>query len=432
MITRIKNILLKLDVDNWKIFEITNESKELFFIRKELDMNRTKKVNYYTVTVFKNYTKEGQKYTGSATIKLASSMDEMEMSSKLEKGAFAATFVQNPYYPMVKGSDTVQSELTSQFSEEEIMPYMTGLKESLYKNDLQQNGGINSAEIFINKYKCRLITSACIDVTFNQYKGEIELITEWKEGDEAVELYNMISFSDYCPELIEEEAKKQLENTKNRALAKQAINIKDINIILSTDAVKEMMGFYLTHSSARAKYEEIATAKVGELFQGEGTTGDLVNMELNPFMKNSPDSALYDNDGVALGRHTLYENGVLKKYHGSVQFASYLDIEPTGSIHNIEVKGGAIPYGDLKKDPYIEILTFSDFQMDNMTGDFGGEIRLAIYFDGKNEIPITGASLSANLFEVQKEFYLSKEITQKGSYMGPKALMYKNGSISGE
>lgn len=199
MIPRIKNILLKLEVDNWKISEIKNESKELFFIRKELEMNRTKKVNYYTVTVFKNYTKEVKKYTGSATIKLTSSMDEMEMSSKLEKGAFAATFVQNPYYPMAKASDTVQSELTSQFSAEEIMPYLTGLKESLYKNDLQKNGGINSAEIFINKYKYRLITSAGIDVTFNQYKGEIELITDWKEGNEAVELYNMISFSDYCP-----------------------------------------------------------------------------------------------------------------------------------------------------------------------------------------------------------------------------------------
>ncbi len=430
MITRIKNILLRLDIDNWKIFKISNESKELFLIRKELDMNRGKKVNYFTVTLFKNYIKKGERFTGSATIKIASSMDEMEMYSILEKGAFAATFVKNRYYPMAKAEDTVASELTSKFSAEDIMPYMTGLKESLYKNDLHKNGGINSAEIFINKYKCRLITSAGIDVTFEKYKGEIELITDWKEGNGAVELYNMISFSDYCPEIIEEEAKQLLINTRNRALAKQATDIKDINIILSNDAVKEIMGLYLTHSSAKAKYEEVATIKVGEMFQGEGITGDLINIELNPFMKNSPDSVPYDDDGVALRRHILFKNGVLKKYHGSVQFSSYLDIEPTGSITNMEVKGGAVSYEDFKHDPYIEILTFSDFYMDNMTGDFGGEIRLAIYFDGKNEIPITGASLSANLFDVQKEFYLSKEIIQKGNYMGPKALMYKNGSIN--
>ena len=96
-----------------------------------------------------------------------------------------------------------------------------------------------------------------------------------------------------------------------------------------------------------------------------------------------------------------------------------------------EVEGGSLSYSDLKKEPYIEIVTFSDFQMDILTGDFGGEIRLANYYDGEKVIPLTGASLSANIFDIHNDFYLSKEVVQKDNYIGPKALMYKNGHLVG-
>ena len=199
----------------------------------------------------------------------------------------------------------------------------------------------------------------------------------------------MFNFSDYCPELIEEEAKIQIENSRDRALAVQAEELKGINIILNTEAVKEMMSFYVTQSSAKAVYEEISRAEAGERFQGNDVTGDLINIKLNPNMINSSESAPYDEDGL------------LTKLHGSLRFTSYLGLKPTGIIHNLEVQGGEKSYEDFKKEPYVEIITFSDFQMNPMTGDFGGEIRLARYFDGQKIISVTGASLSANLFKIR-------------------------------
>jgi len=46
--------------------------------------------------------------------------------------------------------------------------------------------------------------------------------------------------------------------------------------------------------------------------------------------------------------------------------------------------------------PYIEPVMFSDFRLDSMTGDFGAEVRLAYYFDGKNVTPVTGGSISGS------------------------------------
>jgi len=431
MIDTIQNLLSQIEIDHWKIIERTTDSKELFFIKKAIDMNRSKKVRFYTVTLFKDFEKEGTKYKGSATVKVSSSMNEDQIRGVLTKGALSASFVKNPYYPMVEKSEKKQAEFSSQFSADDLMPFMSGFKDSLYNNDSDPKGGVNSAEIFINKSDIRLVTSTGIDVSFKQYRGEIELVTEWNENDASVELYNMIYFSDYCPQLIEEEAKIQIDNGRDRALAIQAGELTGINIILSTDAVKDMMNFYVEHSNARAVYEEISMAKINEVFQGDNVKGDLLSIKLNPFMVNSPDSAPYDDDGFPLSEEVIFDKGVLKKFHGSMQYTSYLDLEPTGTIVNVEVEGGSKSYEDFKKEPYVEILAFSDFQMSNMTGDFGGEVRLAKYFDGEKVTPLTGASLSANLLKVHDEMYLSKEVTQRDNYIGPKALMYPKGHLAG-
>lgn len=431
MIERIKEILSGLDADHWKIIENKRESKELFFIKKELDMNRGKKVYAYDITLYKDFEEDGQKYKGSSQVKIAPTMSDKEIISILEKGIFAATFVKNAYYPLAEKSAEKQPTIDSRFSDKNILPYMAGFRDSLYKNDIEEKGGVNSSEIFINKTKKRIVTSTGIDVSFDSYKGEIELVTDWNEGGEAVELYNMIQFSDYCPELIEEEAKIQIANSRDRALAKKTADLTSINVILGTEAVKDIMQFYFHRSNAKSIYEKISSAETGKVFQGENVTGDLVNITLNPFMKNSTASSPYDEDGIALKPVTLFEKGVLKQYHGGLQYASYLGIEATGSIENMEVKGGMLSYDSFKKEPYVEILNFSDFQMNPMTGDLGGEIRLAHYFDGEKTVPITAATLSANIMDIQKEFYLSRETTQKNSYIGPKALMFKKGHIAG-
>ena len=58
-----------------------------------------------------------------------------------------------------------------------------------------------------------------------------------------------------------------------------------------------------------------------------------------------------------------------------------------------------IEYKELVKEPYLEILGFSAFQLDSFSGFYGGEVRLALYFDGKKLTPVSGFSISGNLFD---------------------------------
>ncbi|MBN2658553.1 MAG: modulator protein [Spirochaetales bacterium] len=431
MIELIKKALNSVEADNWKILEKEVLSKELFFIRKELDMNRGKKVRKYTVTLYKNFEEEGVKYTGSATFELSPEMTEQELVSRFETGLLAASFVKNPYYPLVEPTDRIQPGLKSDFASKDFMEMMSGFQKAVFKYDNLNLGGVNSAEFFINKSDVRFVNSRGVDVSYKKYNGEIELITDWNENNESVELFQIIGFSDYCPELIEEEAKAQIENSRDRALAAPSKELKNINVILNTEALKEIMGCYVNQTNAQAVYDQYSRAEIGKVFQGETVTGDLLNIRLNPFMANSPKSAPYDNDGFPLSEQLIYKDGVVRKFHGSLQYTSYLGLEPTGTIRNMEVEGGSRTMEELRSEPYFEVVSFSDFLMNPLTGDFGGEIRLGRYFDGEKIVPVTGASISENLFKIHHEIYLSKETTQKENYMGPKILMYPKGHVTG-
>ena len=55
--------------------------------------------------------------------------------------------------------------------------------------------------------------------------------------------------------------------------------------------------------------------------------------------------------------------------------------------------------------------------------DGGGEIRLAVYFDGEKEIPVTGGSININLTE-HRDFEFSKEILEDGGNEMPKEVRF--------
>ena len=97
----------------------------------------------------------------------------------------------------------------------------------------------------------------------------------------------------------------------------------------------------------------------------------------------------------------------------------------------MKVECGNTSETELKKEPYIECLKFSGMQMDSISGFFGGEVRLGIYFDGTNTYPVTGFSISGNIKEKRSELTLSKEqISTSSGYEGPKYILVKGMDIA--
>lgn len=70
MLDKIKQILSANNVDGYKIVENKVEANELFFIKKNVDMDRAKDVHHFKVTVYKDIEEDGKKYKGSASFQV--------------------------------------------------------------------------------------------------------------------------------------------------------------------------------------------------------------------------------------------------------------------------------------------------------------------------------------------------------------------------
>lgn len=432
MIEDIKKVLsADKQVSAWKISYSAVESEELFFIKKSLDMNRGKKVSHLLLTVYKDFEEENIKYRGSSTIEIHPTMKSDEIEERINKAVFAAGFVKNKYYPLAEPAREKYIPKKYKFDEKPLEAWIPELTDALYKADTYGKGHLNSAELFLSKCYNRILNSNGVDEKFSSYKGELEFVVNWKEDKEEIELYKNMSFSDYEPELITSKVDEMLKISRDKAIAKNTPVLKKSTVLLTGQPVCEFFKYYYSQANAQNVYSKTSTLKIGENVQGENVKGDTINIVLDPEAENSIYSAPYDNDGYPLSRFSLYKDGILEGYWGDIKNSFYLGVKPTGIIQNICVKCGTKSAGSFRKEPYLEVIAFSDFQMDNVTGDFGGEIRLGWYFDGKTTTPVTGGSISGNVKEVHNNMYLSKEIQKEGAFEVPETIQLFNVTVTG-
>ena len=128
---------------------------------------------------------------------------------------------------------------------------------------------------------------------------------------------------------------------------------------------------------------------------------------------------------------TLLKEGELKAIHGNARFAYYLGVEPTGIYSAVKLDNGTKAFEEMKKEPYLYVVSFSDFSMDSLSGYFGGEIRLGYESDGKTRQAVTSGSLSGNYGKVLKNMKFSKETRQINNFIVPCAVLLEDVSIAG-
>ena len=433
MIERIKNVLnSKNEITGYKICETRTESNELFFIKKNVDMDRAKKVHHFKVTVYVDREENGEKFTGASSTSIHPTMSDAEIGKAIDEVAFAARFIKNPYYPLVKPMKQEKKLPESCFAKESFPYWMNELTKAVYQNDTYDQGGINSSEIFLEKIETRIVNSEGVDVSSVKYKCMIEFITTWKEeGSEEIELYRCLDCSDFDKDYIANDVKDMILTCREKAIAGKTPALKTFPVILTREAVKSFFSFYYSKSSASAVYNQSSTWKVGDQVQGSEVKGDKITVTLDPFLKNSTCSDSFDADGFALAPVRILEQGELKRYAADMRYSFYLGVEPTGAIGNLIVESGSHTEGELKQEPHLMTAAFSDFSVDTLTGDFCGEIRLAWYYDGKTTVPVTGGSISGNIGELQQELYLSVERQKDNDFEGPAMIKIKNVTIAG-
>lgn len=416
-------VLKKSKASEFLIRRTNTVSQEAFFIGQKLDMGRAKDVTHTMVTVYVD--SEDKKFRGSATKEIHPGSSVEQMEKEINEAIFAASFVKNPWFPLVEnqtGSDNgIDVDLTEQ---------LVKITKAMQNVSARANEKVNSYEIFVNKHTKRILNSKGVDVTMSNFDCEIEVVINAEKDGHEIELLKDMKFENKNAEEITKEVESLLKSGQDRLQAVPTKQNEHATVLLTGDDVKTFFEYFTNHANVSYQYMGYAKVKQGEKFTGD--EADDLSLVALPILEGSTKNATHDNDGKLVKECTLYENGVCKSYWGTTQHAYYLGAEDVTNVNNVVVSGGSMSYEDMKKQPHLEITDFSAFLMDAISGNFGGEIRLAYESDGASVRPVVGGSLSANYERVLKNMKFSQETRQLNNWVVPKAVMLTDVIVAGE
>lgn len=414
MLNKILNILETEHITEYLINEEQQRSEEVFFIKKNVELKRRKDITKYRITLYYDFpVSDGDKpLRGSSSCTISTAMNDAQIHERILNTYKAATYTKNPYFPILSANDTRQIPDSSN-----DVPTMEACIQALFANDTDADTFINSAELFITTTWYHIINSNGVDVSYTQtsYFGEFVVQSIIKED---IELYQDFSFTDAdinITESIEQLVKETLSHGKNRsnAIPVSKEHIFD-TIILEGGCLKDFFGYFLERCNAATIYPGYSNYQTG-------TRLDFVNTKLDITLL--PD-APYDTEGILLKERSLIQENEVETITGDLRFAYYLGIPATGTYKNFKVACGTDTLTPQKNS--LRIVQFSDFQMDSLTGQFGGEYRLAYYTNADGvTIPVTNGSISGNILDIKDSLTLSNESFSLNGYSGPKAIRYQ-------
>lgn len=423
MLDRILSALGKCGIEDYHIVVKDEQSAELFFIKKELDMQRLKKVQTADVSVYHVFEEGDNRFRGVASVQVQDSLTQPEMEKLFADAYYAAGFVKNKYYDLYEGTKVGMVQAKDPFGEKTLNEMVQGFAQALFAEDVYKEVFINSAEIFASRLTVHIRSSRGVDVSYNRSRVQGEFVVQCTSGQD-VETYQDFSYNGWNLDAIREKARNTIELTRARARATTAPAAGEYRLILSGGYVNEFMSYYVNRASSFAIYQKYSTFSAGCDVQGGEVSKDRVNMTMK---SNVP----FSDEGIPMKNRELVKDGKLMMIHGGNRFAQYLGIAPTGNFDGYKVEAGNVSIEQMKEQPYLEVVNFSDFQMDWFTGHFGGEIRLAFLYDGKTVTPVTGGSVNGNIFEAQKSLVFSKEMQVEKDFEGPKAVAMDGVSVAG-
>lgn len=424
---KLLHIIEENNIQNFLLFETTTKTEELFFVKKELTLTRNKDITKCEVTIYHDFEKNGIKMRGSSSFVADNTMSEHTLNHKVMAAYSSALSVYNPYYKLpASGEMFTESDKTehTDITSKEDYTAME-LSEILYKNDIYCDAFLNSLEIFVTMTEVHIFNSNGINISYTDKRYSGEFIVQCKEPND-VELYQSFEYSSLDKDIkkaLSQKLSESLQMIRDRA---SAVSTNDIparefhydTIILDGSCVGELFYYYLRRLDASMIYPGYSRFKPEEpVISSQYSSADKLNITLSPKIPHSP-------EGIKLISAKLVKDNIANCITGNARFSFYLGIPALGEYRSFHMKCGETSLMDMQKKPYLKIVNFSDFQMDELTGQFGGEFRLAYYFDGVKTIPVTNGSISGNINDLVKTMRLSKEEQHSYNFSGPQAVSY--------
>lgn len=421
-----------VELHAWNLRVINKKSYQLYFVKQNLDMNREVETTEYVVNIFSLKVVNGKEMIGSANFKLYPSMTLMEVKEKINQQVKLCEYTLNEVYKFPKKMNLKPVTKEVSFSSHSLKEAAFIAADALFEADKFDKGYINSSEIYINYIDTKYYDSNGNIFLFSQEVGQIEFVATWAEKGEEVEIYKFIEFEELDSNFIQDKATKALLEASDRVKAIKVPKITNCKLLLTEDFVKEYFCHFAYKANVDAIYGKTSNIDVGHKFQNYSDKCDKVSIRLEPTMKNSTRGASFDKEGIALRRLKVIEKGIVKNLWGSNAKSQYLHKSVNGTFENYIVGAGTLKDEELEDENYVEIVSVSGFEIDDLTGDFASEIRLAyLHQKNKEKVIITGGSFSGNVYDSINTVRFANETFQNNNFVGPTKVLLDNVLFTG-
>ncbi len=423
MLTDILDILKSSEADAWDVTDEKINRWEFYFIKHDLDQNRIVDTEHINVTVYKK-SADG-KCLGSATDEIAPSASQEEIRQEISDLLSRAALVKNPLYSLRKPVDVKPEEYSADVKEisRDFIETLTDIPETKTED-------INCYEIFTAEIEKRHITSEGIDETQKYPESFLEVVTNARNDEREIELYRSYDSGTCNRDFLKKDIEKTLTYGKDRLHTEPTPALGKVSLMLSTADAMQVWDYFAMRTDASMVYQKTSDWKLGESV-AEGITGDKVTLSSKKTLPNSSKNRTFDDEGALIRDEVLIDGDVVKTYWGNQKFSSYLGLSDTFILSNYEVAPGTKSETELRDGKYLEVVEFSDFQVDPITGHIFGEIRLGYLHDGDKVQIVSGGSVSGTMSDSMKSMHFSKEQTQYNYARVPSVVVLDDVTVTG-
>ena len=424
MLEKIKNALTESGVYGWEINDVKKNGWEFYFIRHELDQHRAKNVEHIKVKVYQM--SENGESIGFASQEIAPTASEQEIKKIVADLAYRATLVENRPFTLTPPSE----EKAAEGKASDIADISADFIRAVSELPETEGEDVNSYEIFVSDVIHRLITSTGIDETEHYPSSMIEVVVNARREGHEIELYRNYTSGTCDAAGLKRDLIRTMSYGRDRLIAKPTPVNGKIDVLFSSENACQIYNYFAERMNAALVYRQMSDYEIGKPICG-AFTGDRVTVKALRELENSSENHAFDEEGAVIRDTVMIEDGVAKRFLGGRMFSSYMGLENSFNPTNIEVTGGTRTEEELRSGKYLEAVEFSDFQVDEITGDIFGEIRLAYLHDGDETIPVTGGSISGSMNDFVGSMIMSKNSVQYDDMKIPALTLFRSVTVTG-
>ncbi len=429
------------DLSDWT-WECRHErSRELFYTRKRKDLSRAKDVEKGRLWIHADGVfPDGKPSRGSALISIPHGLPRSELEALVDKALERARFSPTPRWslpasfqrPASSGADTAVEPLD--------LALLAVLRDAAFSAEEQPTNpsgraSLAALELFLTEREHHLTSSAGADFRWRDLLAEAEAVVVATPigsvdgaGTDEAELVGSWSSSAMDPQSLRALVARLLNRVVERADAQPLSRLAEVPVLITGDAVPEFFSYYFDRLSAPQIRMGASDARLGESVYPFGASaangpGDLPTLGFDPALPGGTENRPADADGFTLERTVLAERGIIRAFEGPSRYAYWLEVPAKGACASRWVAPGTLEDGELKSMTHLEACVFSDFYMDQASGDFGGELRLGILHKGNKKHPLTGGSISGSISLECGTLRFTKAMEQHGAFLGPSGVL---------